>query len=223
MMFNFLNKRTTVLYLFFILVSPLMILVTGSFLSVMLGINVLFAYVSLSMIWLLRKLFNKDRLKITIVQLIVFLVYLFLLPNTFYILTDLIHINSSEFYTFEELYSPQTYFDNIVPYLMAMHIFLATLFGVYAGVESLRIFQTLLKDIKIKKIYQDGLFYGVIFLSSIGIYIGRFIRYFSWDIFNPIKIVVDLIDRFNWFMVMFIILFFGLQTLLYHLYKLIKR
>ena len=63
--------------------------------------------------------------------------FVLFLPNTFYVITDAIHIDSALYYTYEELYTPVTYLRNISIYVMLVHIIFAILLGLYAGAESL--------------------------------------------------------------------------------------
>lgn len=100
--------------------------------------------------------------------------WLLFLPNSFYILTDLIHLSQSSNHLF--------WFDLVV-------ISSYALIGFTIGIISLIEFENIIKT------YTSPLITNLImpvicFLSGIGIYLGRILRYNSWDIISdPLEIV----------------------------------
>ncbi len=214
--------KTTLIFAMFVILSPFMMYITRHFLSVMLGFNIFLAYIPLFLMWFLRYLLDKSEGSIKYYHILLFIVFILFFPNTFYVITDAIHISSSMFYTYEQLYAPTVYLENIEAYVMLIHIVLTILFGIYAGVESLHQLKKILHKFHYHIYVQKSIVLIIIILSSIGIYIGRFMRFFSWDILNPIQIIVSLYERFNGFMIGFILLFTGVQILLYSVYQNIR-
>ncbi|MCL2085403.1 DUF1361 domain-containing protein [Candidatus Saccharibacteria bacterium] len=140
------------------------------------------------------------------------------LPNAFYIITDFIHVNNLGFYRLLG-YSRVLYIENITPWVELFIISLGAIFGWVVGLKSINtITQKLpprLKKFKLaKKIGFSQKFTGKLIipltlslLSGFGIWIGRFLRLNSWDIFRPLLLIEYIISRVNWFAVVFTSLF----------------
>lgn len=222
-MFKFIHKKTTIAFAVFVIGSPLLMKVTDSFLSFMLGFNIGLAFIPLFLIWLINNLLNKSDGKIKYYHVLLAILFILFFPNTFYVITDAIHISSSLFYTYDSLYSPTLYLENISAYIMLIHILTTIGFGIYAGAESLYQFKKALSTIKLTEIYQQAVIIVVIILSSVGIYIGRFMRLFSWEILNPIQIISSLYERSNTFMLLFILLFTAIQLGIHYTYQAMKK
>ncbi len=102
-----------------------------------------------------------------------FFFWIFFLPNSFYILTDFIHLPE---------HPEMVYFDTV--YIMAM-----TFAGMISGYASMELVHREW-NIHYHKRISWLLMIGVISLSMFGIYLGRFLRFNSWDIFtNPGQII----------------------------------
>lgn len=216
---EFIKKDISTVYIVFIILSPFVMYLTKSFLSFMLGFNIFLAYIPLLIIWYLNN-YEKKNVKFYILLVI----FIFFLPNTFYVITDMIHINSSVFYTFNDLYTPMTYLRNISAYIMLIHISLTVILGIYAGIVSLTQFKKILSSYKLNNIKINIIIITTILLSSIGIYIGRFLRFFSWDIINPIKVITEFIQSIDYFAIEFILIFTITQIILYYIgNKFIKK
>lgn len=122
---------------------------------------------------------NYLRLKSTNLLLVFPIVFVWLLffPNAPYLLTDLLHLRPR----------------NPIPYWYDVLLFTSFAWtGLLLGLLSLypihRFFKTYLS-----KPLEHGLVALLIFLCSLGIYIGRFLRWNSWDIINqPRDLFVDL-------------------------------
>lgn len=104
-------------------------------------------------------------------------IWLAFIPNSFYIITDFVHLTHREATLF--------YYDLII---IAVHAFLGFIFGILSiqQMVSLKIFSTKIK-------LQDRVLPLVCYLIGIGIYIGRELRYNSWDIIQkPFELLSDL-------------------------------
>lgn len=132
--------------------------------------------------------------------------WLLFFPNAPYILTDLFHLRLKS--------SMPIWFDLILILSFAWS-------GLMFGFLSLwDIEKILLKSIN--KTYVSLISFGLLFLGSFGIYIGRFLRWNSWDIITePINLLYDVSDRFlnpfvhprTWGMTIFMGLFLNIVYL----------
>jgi uncharacterized membrane protein len=113
----------------------------------------------------------RHRLKLTSC----FIVWLLFIPNSFYILTDLFHLNH---------FTPvPVWFDLVLILSFAWN-------GLIAGILSVR----QMEKIVIRGSRNSWMFiFPVMCLNAFGVYIGRFLRFNSWDIlFNPLQLVADI-------------------------------
>ncbi|WP_051203858.1 DUF1361 domain-containing protein [Hugenholtzia roseola] len=108
--------------------------------------------------------------------------WLLFYPNAPYMITDLIHINSS---------SPIVVYDALLIFILAM---LSTFAGFYSLSVALDLIQS--RSGKNSKVFSWIVLLFSIFMSSLGIYLGRVLRLNSWDIFSkPIQTFVLIIDH----------------------------
>ena len=127
-------------------------------------------------------------------------VWLAFYPNTFYMLTDLVHMT----WVGDTLWNP-----------VSMRLFMAfvpsILFGVYCGIESWNILRERWKwtwwlDMLVVA--------GVSYLSSLAIYIGRYDRLNSWDLVTRPQLVVQkLLETFQKERLVFILGFTFIQVM----------
>ena len=131
-------------------------------------------------------------------------VWLAFYPNTFYMLTDLVHMT----WVGDTLWNP-----------VSMRLFMAfvpsILFGVYCGIES----WNLLRERWKWTWWLDMLVVaGLSYLSSLAIYIGRYDRLNSWDLVTRPQLVVQkLLETFQKDRLVFILgfTFIQIMTLLF--------
>lgn len=124
--------------------------------------------------WMQRNVdWNENRLKFCLV----FGVWLLFVPNSFYIITDLFHLGS---------------FSKIpLWYELAMILSFAWN-GLLLGILSVRQMEKMIKRYGVKR--TTLLFiYPVMFLNALGVYIGRYLRFNSWDVItNPFQLIKDI-------------------------------
>lgn len=107
---------------------------------------------------------------------LVFVAWLLFIPNAFYIITDLFHISV--------YYGMPLWFDVALIFSFAWN-------GVVLGVLSLRQME---KIFVLKFPQRNELFfiYPVMVLNAMGIFIGRYLRFNSWDIItSPFSLITD--------------------------------
>jgi len=109
--------------------------------------------------------------------------WLLFFPNAPYMLTDLFHLGNRP--------TMPMWYD-----LLLILTFAWT--GLLAGFLSLfDIEQLMLQRRRIQAKHIPYISGGMLFLASFGIYLGRYLRWNSWDIFvNPFGILADIADRF---------------------------
>jgi len=144
------------------------------------------------------------------------IVWILFFPNAMYITTDFIHLQNYEFFG---IYS-QTYVFILEDWIVLFLIFLGAMISAKLGIESIKnIFSSWkLFNNKWSIIYLSGLFV----ISSIGIYIGRFIRLNSWD-FYRLDIIFEHIWQHFGFFIGFVLLFTGIHFIYYVLFKQAKK
>jgi uncharacterized membrane protein len=104
--------------------------------------------------------------------------WLLFIPNSFYIITDLFHLTHVD--------TAPKWFDLLLIFSFAWN-------GIIAGVLSLRRVEQIATAIKGKK-FSILLVFGVMWLSAFGIYIGRFLRFNSWDVVtDPFSLASEII------------------------------
>lgn len=103
-----------------------------------------------------------------------FCLWLLFVPNSFYILTDLFHLGSQN--------NVPLWYDLALINSFAWN-------GLLLGVLSVR------KMEKLVQTKQELLFiYPIMFLNALGVYIGRYYRYNSWDVVtNPFALLKDIL------------------------------
>ena len=131
-------------------------------------------------------------------------VWLAFYPNTFYMLTDLVHMT----WVGDTLWNP-----------VSMRLFMAfvpsILFGVYCGIESWNILRERWKWTWWLDMLAVA---GLSYLSSLAIYIGRYDRLNSWDLVTRPQLVVQkLLETFQKDRLVFILgfTFIQIMTLLF--------
>lgn len=138
--------------------------------------NIFLAWVPFVISSLFEKIINKHKWK----QAMVFCCWLAFFPNALYIVTDLIHL---------QLESPvPAWFD-------ALLLFSSSVVGLLLAFVSLHRVEKYLQNIMPKKLLAP-LIMLILFLGSFGVYLGRFLRWNSWDILtNPFKLLNSIVQR----------------------------
>lgn len=109
------------------------------------------------------------------------LVWLAFLPNSFYIITDLVHLSRSSEHFF--------WFDLIL-------ISSFSISGFILGLASMLEFEKIILDLVSTKLVKL-MIPMICFLSGFGIFLGRILRFNSWEILsNPMQLISDSNDTF---------------------------
>ena len=129
------------------------------------------------------------------------ILWLFFYPNTFYMVTDIVHMHFTSTVLWER--------ESMILFMLYVP---SIFFGVMAGVESLR---QIFASFEVKS-YWIRLFLiaGLSFLSSFAIHIGRYARLNSWDIFTrPMVVIQEMLAVISWAALPFILGFTFIQIM----------
>lgn len=150
---------------------------TGSQWLVFLLWNLFLAWVpALTALWFTRVRRKAPR----ILTVLLFFVWLAFLPNTFYIVSDFIHLSAK---------------GDISILFDAVLLFVFSSVGFLLGLGSLGVMHLWLRRYMAGWIADLGVGL-IIFLCSFAIYLGRYLRWNSWDVIrSPFGLLVDVSDR----------------------------
>ncbi len=108
--------------------------------------------------------------------------WLLFFPNALYIITDLIHLEESR--------------GDVPVWFDAILLFTCSVAGLIMAFASLYQVEMFLKN-NIDKKHINKLVLATLFLGSFGVYIGRFLRWNSWDIVtNPFSLLAEITNQF---------------------------
>lgn len=150
---------------------------------------------------------------------VLFFLWLFFFPNAPYITTDFIHLPWNHVASF------RFWYDGFLIFFFAVS-------GLLLGLGSLFRVQRSLRNV-IGIFLADSIVFFVIILSGVGVYLGRFLRWNSWDVIvNPVKIFRDATSFYGdptWFehsfsLSLFFSVFTGISyTLFVWLYRIFRK
>lgn len=171
-----------------------------------LGWNLILAGFSYFLVDLFRV--TRIKKKPIFLSILIFILFILFFPNTIYVMTDFIHLQSYQFF---QNY-PSTYVYELADWMVLMVITLGALLGAKFGISALERIRTYLFDTMKKHYY---IFLCLLFiLSSIGIYIGRFIRLNSWEFHRILEIIPLIFERFSFF-IGFVFIYFMIHLVSY--------
>ncbi len=168
---------------------------TGKFTYVYLVWNLFLAWIPFGLSVLIASIYMNYNKKTVLIGLLG-IVWLFFYPNAPYIITDYIHIRSIKFYLYEDGLFTGFNTDFIVWYDFVMNsTFIIT--GFLLGFVSLFLLHKVVSD-RFSKLSGWSFVAGILLMSSFGIYLGRFIRWNSWDIVsNPFALMNSVLDNMH--------------------------
>ena len=174
-------KSIIPLLIFTLVLNLLRIIIWGKFSFIYIIWNIFLAFVPFLISVILLRLNEINKLKTSIFIIIGF-IWLLFIPNAHYIITDLIHVG-------EVKYVPVVY--------DVFLLFSAALVGLLFGLYSLSHMEKIIKT-KFSKRATSLSMLVIFLLIGFGIYIGRFMRFNSWDFFsNHISILNSFHEIFS--------------------------
>jgi len=195
---------------FYVLFSFVLGLFLTNFLIIFLGWNMIlatFVFFLSEMFVILKKKKTHPAFQIVIIGL-----FILFFPNALYILTDFIHLQNYTFF----LDYPNIYAIQIEDWLVFMHIAIGALYAAKLGISSVHNLEPIFKPLF--KTYYFFVLSALFLLSSIGIYIGRFLRFNSWNFLQIFSIFSEMIQNISFF-IGFIMIFFVLHWVSYFLFS----
>ena len=169
-----------ILWAFFAFIGGLILvrfIYTGKYAFIFLIWNLFLAWIPFTISALFKKIANADKWK----QVIVFATWLIFFPNGLYIVTDLIHL--------EQETSVPKWYDAVL-------LFSSSAIGVIMAFVSLLRMEKYI-GYKFNQRMVQCIVFSILFLGSFGVYLGRFLRWNSWDIIsNPFGLLSSIGQRF---------------------------
>lgn len=147
------------------------------------------------------------------------ILWLLFLPNAFYLLTDLIHVPGGM--SFREA-GTVAYSVDLQAWTKLLVIGLGAVMGTAMGLESLHRFRMWVTARKGTRLSWCGVM-AVSLLCGTGIYIGRFLRFNSWDALHISRILQRAAETFDVFTLQFIGIFSLGIALLTVFYELLRK
>lgn len=173
-------KNILILFIFSAVLIILRMFLFGSFSFKYIFWNIFLAFIPFAISSILFNLSKENNFNKIIFYIGIIFWFLFI-PNAPYIVTDLIHIG--------EIRAVPVLYDVVL-------LFISALVGLLLGAYSIYHIEQIIK-VKFSQNIASISIFIIIFFISFGIYIGRFLRFNSWDIFeNPILFINGIGDIF---------------------------
>lgn len=119
----------------------------------------------------------------------VFFIAFIFMPNSFYVITDFIHISRHEYILGHGIY--RTYLVKVVGYIDLLNIFICSVTATILGVRQIKgINDSILKN-KNNILARIGLIACESILIAFAVYLGRFIRLNSWNILSLPRTLIE--------------------------------
>ncbi|MCL1876862.1 DUF1361 domain-containing protein [Candidatus Saccharibacteria bacterium] len=156
--------------------------------------------------------------KIRLLIIILAILWLLFLPNAFYYLTDLMWI--TRFADPYHGFRPENVTD-ITIWAALMSIAVAEFMAILSGLVSLRdMHKVIAEKLKSWKVYL--VLALIILLNGFAIYMGRFLRFNSWDILLPWRIAAHVVDNAAFFNIEFTLLMSAAIAMIYGTFLLVS-
>lgn len=221
-----LNKYSGLLFfmIVYLVICFLMLTYDLSFFYIMLAWNMLLATFPLFFIKFSLLQYKRNKYVWAIVLGILWLIFF---PNSVYMVTDLIHIHSEKLVWYEATarYSFNNgvmYSNDIMQWIKLLVIGIGVVYGLLIGMESLNIFYRFLNQ-KVPKSISYLIIAGVSLLSGFAVYVGRFLRFNSWDLLMPLSLFRNIFTNINIFAIEFMVAVAGFILILFLLYVSFSR
>lgn len=206
---NSFNKLLMVFLFFIGLLIAFRIFYSGTIRYIFMSWNIFLAWIPYALSAYFIHYQQKQKWK----QAFLFCSWFLFFPNALYIVTDLVHLRTES--------TMPWWYDTIL-------IFSAAFVGLLMAIVSLLRAETFLSTMLSKKTMLF-LMPMILFISSFGVYLGRFQRWNSWDVVgNPLSLAYDIaskiINPFDHYKVWVItLLFTAIYSLLFYFIKLMPR
>jgi len=220
-------NNVTIILACFSIALMLWIILGGPFNTYYLIWNLILAWAPMIFALIFKRNIGKEpSLNRNMITLFSSFLWLFFFPNAVYIITDYIHLSNDMFYYPNPNYTPYSaekrilYNFNLLPWNNLFSITFGVFLGCALSVLSLYIFHRYIEEKKGKRV--SWIFVSIVhLLSGYAIYLGRFIRFNSWDvIFNPLTLIKFLFFNIDKTAITFTLYFFVLSLFIYCIFYL---
>jgi uncharacterized membrane protein len=212
-LFNKRNIHIGLIYLIYMALSVILYFVSDNFIYRWLAVNLFLACLPL-MFGALALTAKKRNNKPMYIAAVLF--WLIFFPNAPYMITDFIHISYLGFNSYFVVVK------DVMAWFGLVYMTIGVIFGMLAGLFSL--------DVIVKPIFKAkgrGMAVttvaAVSIMSGYAIYIGRFLRFNSWDLFYPVSLIKMLIQDFSLFSVSFSLLIAAYIAFSYLVFCILKK
>ena len=149
---------------------------TGKFNYIFLLWNIFLAWIPFIISPLFKRLASQPKW----MQGLVFFSWMVFFPNALYVVTDLVHLETES--------SVPKWYDTVL-------LFSSSVVALMMAFISLLRVEAFLKQ-KFKISFVEPMVIGILFLGSFGVYLGRFLRWNSWDIIrNPFSLAIEIANQ----------------------------
>lgn len=205
-------KSIILILIFSIILNLLRIIIWGKLSFIYILWNIFLAILPFIVSSVLLNLNNYKKIKKSVMFLFLF-VWLLLIPNAPYIITDLIHIG--------EVRAVPVLFDSFLLFSSALVGLMFGFYSTYQIESALQFYYS--------RITSQRIIFIFVFIMSFGIYLGRFLRFNSWDIFTKPHLIyigiIEIITNYSNFIEasLYTLLFSIFIIISYLSFKLIKK
>jgi uncharacterized membrane protein len=137
-------------------------------------------------------------------------------PNAPYMITDFIHVSSLGFYSYHNVV------EDIISWFGLVYMTVGIVLGILIGTISLDNVVQLMKNTGKRGVAVTTVVI-VSLISGYALYIGRFLRFNSWNLFYPFPLLKALIQDFSLFTVLFSLLSAAYIAFSYLIYCILKK
>ncbi|NMA24980.1 MAG: DUF1361 domain-containing protein [Clostridiales bacterium] len=191
-------------FLSYLLFGMIIVLSTSKIGNLFFVWNVFLAFLPLLFARMLGRYMSRDRRKTGVVILLAALWLLFF-PNAPYMVTDLIYFGNTAYFV------SGGYTTSVLAWAKLVYIGFGVLFGVLLGLRSMYEVHLILLRHKGRRPAYAAILASSL-LSGFAIYIGRILRFNSWDVLRPLRMLAKIKAEVSAFTVVFS-LFFAAFTL----------
>lgn len=205
-------KSIILILIFSIILNLLRVIIWGKLSFIYILWNIFLAILPFIVSSVLLNLNNYKKIKKSVMFLFLF-VWLLLIPNAPYIITDLIHIG--------EVRAVPVLFDSFLLFSSALVGLMFGFYSTYQIESALQFYYS--------RITSQRIIFIFVFIMSFGIYLGRFLRFNSWDIFTKPHLIyigiIEIITNYSNFIEasLYTLLFSIFIIISYLSFKLIKK
>ena len=187
-------------------------LYTGRIGNVIFVWNVVLAFMPYLFVQLLHLYRQKSNTNKGVVVLLAFL-WLIFFPNAPYMVTDLMYIAGAAGVDGIDIYS-------LLFWIKLLYLAIGAMFAALMGLSSLHDMHQLVLKWK-GRVFGSVFLAVVCLLSGLAIYVGRVLRFNSWDVLRPVTLLKSIAEQMDMFTVLFSLLFAGCVFGTYIIYNLI--